>query len=63
MSLPKRTPSKMKNPVRAEERLLGDAAGLEEGLGAFGDAARAAVVALHGGGSRMSQVSTRVGSA
>ena len=35
--------------LRAEERLVGDAAGLEEGLGALGDAARIARVGLHGG--------------
>ena len=33
----------------AEERLLGDAAGLEEGLGAARDAARVAGVGLHRG--------------
>ena len=32
---------------RAEEGLVGDAAGLEEGLGALGDAARIAAVGLH----------------
>jgi len=35
--------------LRAEEGLLGDAGGLQVGLGALGDAARAAAIRLHGG--------------